>query len=95
MSNTSLYYSTISEIQGSVGELFSQLRHLYGKVIGQYIVPYDPTSLQSSQGVAQGGSLLSPAISSSSSLISTHSMIAVAALILLGLAVVRSVFSKR
>jgi hypothetical protein len=85
----------IREIQSSVGWPFSRIQHLYGEVISQYDVPYDPTSLQSSTVDPTGGSLLSPIISNPSSLLQTHHIIVAAALVLLALAVGRSVFLKR
>jgi hypothetical protein len=85
----------IREIQSTVGWSFSRIQHLYGEVISQYDVPYDPTSLQSSTGDPTGGSILSPIISNPSSLLQTHHIIVAAALVLLALAVGRSVFLKR
>lgn len=87
--------NSIHEIQGIMAGPFCQLQHLYGQVINQYDVPYDPTTLQSSPGVNAGGSLLSPIISNPSSLLPTHNIITAAALVLIVLAIGRMVFIKR
>jgi hypothetical protein len=94
--NLTMYgMNSIHEIQSSVVGPMSQLQHLYGQVVNQYNIPYDPTSLPSSPGVTAGGSLFSSIISNPSSLMPTHNIITAAGLVLLVLVIGRSVFLKR
>lgn len=87
--------NTIHEIQSNIVGPVSQMQHIYSKVINQYNVPYNSSSIQPSQNVPLDLSFFSPLITNPSSFLPTHNVVTAAGLVLVVLLVARYLFVKR